>query len=94
MQQQQTIKCLEHTIWRAVLLNSPKMCLKFPCKEAGNLLFFILDNVLCVIIRFIPITKQFILCGKCKANLHTDKWAGAERVNWRKIKIDGAFPKC
>ena len=24
------------------------------------------------------ITKQFILCGKCKENLHTDKLGGAE----------------
>ena len=43
-------------------------------------MFFILDKLLCVIICFILITKQLILCGYCKENWHTDKLVGAERV--------------
>ena len=33
-----------------------------------------------MIIFFILITKQLILCGQCKENLFTEKLAGAERV--------------
>ena len=33
-----------------------------------------------LVIFFILITKQFILCGQYKEILHTDKLAGTERV--------------
>ena len=33
-----------------------------------------------MIIYFVLITKQHILCGWYKENLHTDELAGAERV--------------
>ena len=46
-----------------VLLNSPKLSLKFPYKQVGRIWFFILDKLLCMIICFILITKQLILCG-------------------------------
>ena len=46
--------------------------------NVGIILFFILDKSSCVIKRFVVITKQFILSGYCKENLHTDKLAGAE----------------
>ena len=34
-----------------------------------------------MIICFNPITKQLVLGGYCKENLHTDQLDGAERVN-------------
>ena len=37
-----------------------------------------------MIICFIFMTNQLILCGLCKENLHTDQLAGAERA-----KING-----
>ena len=40
-----------------------------------------------MIIFFILITKQALLCGKCKENLHTDQLAGAERVKAAAYKI-------
>ena len=46
-----------------VLLNSPKLSLKFPCKSVGRVLSFTLDKLLCVIIYFILITKRLILSG-------------------------------
>ena len=46
-----------------ILLNSPKLSPQFPCKQVGRILFFILDSFLCLIIIFILITKQLILCG-------------------------------
>ena len=52
-----------------------------PCKQIGRILLFILDKLLCIIKCFILITKQVILCGLWKENLHTDKLAGAERGN-------------
>ena len=33
-----------------------------------------------MIIGFILITKQFVLCEQRKKNLHTDKLVGAERL--------------
>ena len=33
-----------------------------------------------MIICVIPITKQLILCDKCKENLHIDTLVGVERV--------------
>ena len=68
-----------------VLLNSPKLSLEFPCKEVGRILSFNLDKLLCVIIGFILLTKQLILCGRGKENLHTDKLAGVERIKVRWI---------
>ena len=62
-----------------VLLNSPKV---------GRILFFILDKLLCMIICFNFITKLLnnILCVQYmymyKENLHTDKLAGTEKVNF------------
>ena len=38
------------------------------------------EIVLCLIICFILITKQLILCGYCE-NLHTDKLAGLKGLN-------------
>ena len=45
-----------------VLLNSPKLSLWFPYKQVGRVLFFLLDTLVCMIIYFILITKQLILC--------------------------------
>ena len=39
-----------------------------------------------MIICFILITKQLVLWGLHKENLHTDKLAGAEKVNFLKSK--------
>ena len=63
-----------------VLLNSPKLSLYFPCKQVGRILIFISDSFLSMIICFILITKQIILCRLCGENLHTDKPAAAEKV--------------
>ena len=46
-----------------LLLNSPKLSQCFPCKHVGRILFFILDELLCMSICLILITKQLILCG-------------------------------
>ena len=64
-----------------VLLNSRKLSLWFACKQVERILFFILDIFLCLIICFTLITKQLILREYGKENLHTDKLAGAEKVN-------------
>ena len=59
-----------------VLLNSPEMS----CKEYGRICF-ILDKLLCMIICFILIIRQLILCRYCKENLRTHKLTGDQRVN-------------
>ena len=50
--------------------------------QVGRMLSFILDKLLCMISCFTLITKQLVLCGEYKENLHvlTDKLAGAETV--------------
>ena len=37
-------------------------------------------KLLCMIICFILVTKQLVLCGYNKDSLHSDKLAGAEEV--------------
>ena len=44
-------------------------------------MFFILDKLLCMIICYILITKQLILCRQSKENLYTVKLAGAQKVD-------------
>ena len=49
-----------------ILANSPKLSLKFPCKQVGRILFFNLDKLLCTLIFFILITNNLLCVDKVR----------------------------
>ena len=63
-----------------VLLNSPKLSLLLPCKQAGRILFFISEKLLCMIKCFVLTIKQIFCVGNAKRiYIPIDKLAGTEK---------------